>query len=143
MSDGVSVKVELLNVYTKGKVLLKDCSVVPSGDVTTDALDAQNGNEFKAYIVPQQLTFIQAGADTNLRFRITVTHTDGTHDYYYADAQPIKVKLDGSSDAAAAVDAWKSGARYKYIMKVTKTQINATVTLADWEIFKAEEDVWF
>ena len=143
VSDGVSVKVELLNVYTKGKVLLKDCSVVPSGDVTTDALDAQNGNEFKAYIVPQQLTFTQAGADTNLRFRITVTHTDGTHDYYYADAQPIKVKLDGSSDAAAAVDAWKSGARYKYIMKVTKTQINATVTLADWKIFKAEEDVWF
>lgn len=143
VSDGVSVKVELLNVYTKGKVLLKDCSVVPSGDVTTDALDAQNGNEFKAYIVPQQLTFTQAGADTNLRFRITVTHTDGTHDYYYADAQPIKVKLDGSSDAAAAVDAWKSCARYKYIMKVTKTQINATVTLADWKIFKAEEDVWF
>ena len=143
VSDGVSVKVELLNAYTQGKVLLEDCSVVPSGAATTHELNHQSGNVFNDYIVPQQLTFTQAGANTNLRFRITVTHANGTHDYYYADAQPIAVKLVGSSEAAAPVDAWKSGARYKYSMKVTKTQINATVTLADWEEFKAEEEVWF
>ena len=143
VSDGVSVKVELLNAYTQGKVLLKDCSVVPSSAATTHELNHQSGNVFNDYIVPQQLTFTQAGANTNLRFRITVTHANGTHDYYYADAQPIAVKLVGSSEAAAPVDAWKSGARYRYNMKVTKTQINATVTLADWEEFKAEEEVWF
>ena len=101
-----------------------------------------SGNELKRHsaIVPQVLTFTNAGASTNTRFKITVTNGDGTTDVYYADINPIK-KADGT-DLVAPKGKWESGVHYKYNLKLTKSEIKVSATITDWTTVNAAEDVW-
>lgn len=92
-------------------------------------------------IVPQPLTYTTAGAETNLRFRITVTNSDSTKDIYYADVNPIKKK--NSAVKIAPNERWESGVHYLYNLKITKTEITVTATLTDWTTVEGNEDVWF
>lgn len=142
---GANTVVEIVNVANEGYVKLGDRTVVPSttkGNYTLDAVSGE-GNELKRHsaIVPQTLTFSEAGASTNVRFKITVTNNDDTQDIYYADINPIK---KAHSEAMIAPNGkWESGVHYKYSLKLTKTEIKVTATITDWVTVDAEEDIWF
>lgn len=142
-------KVELVNAYTHGYVMLGDRTVKPDGDKTTDELDFWKKETvgdtdtrfFRSAIVPQELTFSEAQASGNLKFKITITNGDGTKDVYYADVEPI-LKSDASGKVALN-GKWESGVRYVYHLNVSKTLIKATATLANWQTVEASQDIWF
>ena len=136
-------KVELVNVGTKGDVLLSDRSALVTLDAQTYELNGVSSQiHYDDVIVPQ--TLVNTDSSNKVRFKITVfvngTLTD--YDVYYADVAPIKVKASGAS-VSAPVDAWESGVHYVYNLKITKTEIKATASLADWKTVEASEDVWF
>ena len=142
-------KVELVNAYTHGYVMLGDRTVKPDGEQTTDELDfwkkeTVGGTDtrfFRSAIVPQELTFSEAQASGNLKFKITITNGDGTKDVYYADVEPI-LKSDASGKVAPN-GKWESGVRYVYHLNVSKTLIKATATLANWQTVEASQEIWF
>ncbi len=141
--DLSNVKVELVNVYNTGHILLKDRSAVVTGtaaDFTLPQID-DTKHQYLGVIVPQALPYTTAGAATNLRFRITVTNSDSTKDIYYADVEPILKK--GTTEKVAPKGKWESGIHYVYNLKVTKTEIKSTASLTDWQTEDAEEEVWF
>lgn len=142
---GKNTVVELMNVYKSGEVKLSDGTVTGTGNKDTYTLDqvSGDGNELKRHsaIVPQELTFTEKGADTNLRFKITVTNTDNTKDIYYADVNPIKEK--NKETLVAPNGKWESGVHYKYTLTLSKTAINVTATLTDWVKVEASDEVWF
>lgn len=140
---GADTKVELVNVYNTGDVNFNDGSVTTTGTTGSYTLNAVAGENLKRHsaIVPQNLTYSTAGAATNLRFKITVTNTDGTTDVYYADVNPIKEK--DKSTKVAPNGKWESGTHYKYVLTLSKTAINVTATLTDWVEVTAEDNVWF
>ena len=72
-----------------------------------------------------------------------MTNEDSTTDTYYADVQPIPVKVSGSEAAAAPVNQWESGQAYVYTLKLTKTEIKVSASLTDWTAVEGETDVWF
>ncbi len=136
-------KVELVNVGTKGDVLLSDRSALVTLDAQTYELNGVSSQiHYDDVIVPQ--TLVNTDSSNKVRFKITVfvngTLTD--YDVYYADVAPIKVKASGAS-VSAPVDAWESGVHYVYNLKITKTEIKATASLTDWKTVEASEDVWF
>lgn len=141
-----NTKVELVNVADNGTVNLSDCAITATMTPGSYPLDNVEGDENKlkrhSAIVPQTLSFTEAGASTNLRFKITVTNTDGTTDIYYADVQPIK-KSGSTTELVAPKGKWESGVHYKYTLTLSKTAINVTATLTDWVEVTANDEVWF
>ena len=138
--------VELVNVYNAGEVKLSDGTVSVSGEKSNYTLSpvAGTGNELKRHsaIVPQNLTFTEKGVTTNLRFKITVHNDNGTTDVYYADVNPI-CKTGSTTGKVAPNGKWESGVHYKYILKLSKTEVNVTATLKDWITVDATDNVWF
>lgn len=150
---GENTVVEIVNGYKDGYVGLGDRIVTVSGDtgsytldpVSTDGLDGDELAKAKltrhSAIVPQALTFSTTGAESNLRFKITVTNSDSTTDIYFADIKPIK--KNGSEDLVAPNGRWESGVHYVYNLKIKKTEISVTATVTDWVRVDAEDDIWF
>ena len=162
----VDAKVELVNVHKTGDVKLGDREVIPTGTATTPtpvpATDtfgdyilgnySYDSGEKKAHylsaIVPQELTYTAAQAVGNVRFKITITNEDTTKDIYYADIAPIK-KTSSSSDYVAKYVTssnkwyWESGVHYVYNLKLSKTEVKVTATLANWTTVNATQDIWF
>jgi hypothetical protein len=134
--------VELVNVGTKGDVLLSDRSALVTLDAQTYELNGVSSKvHYDDIIVPQ--TLVNTDSSNKVRFKITVFNGIMTdYDVYYADVAPIKVKASGAS-VSAPVDAWESGVHYVYNLKITKTEIKATASLTDWKTVEASEDVWF
>lgn len=137
--------VELVNVGTEGNILLSN----RSAEITSEGtfiLPHTSGYNYHGVIIPQTLIDNAATDKNKVKFKITL-YTDATKttktDVYYADVAPIKVKEKNSSADAAATDAWQSGVHYVYNLNITKTQINATVSLTDWKTYEASEEVWF
>ena len=91
---------------------------------------------FHDAIVPQQLKFTSAGNSDNMRFKVTITNTNGTNDVYYADVKPIRV---GGSD----ISNWVSGTHYKYELTLKKTGLSVTATITDWTTITGSDDIWF
>ena len=137
--------VELVNVGTEGNILLSD----RSAEITSEGtfiLPHTSGYNYHGVIIPQTLIDNAATDKNKVKFKITL-YTDATKttktDVYYADVAPIKVKEKNSSADAAATDVWQSGVHYVYNLNITKTQINASVSLTDWKTYEASEEVWF
>ena len=142
-------KVELVNVYSSGDVKLGDRGVIPTGTTTTPyTLNtvAGDGNENKrlSAIVPQTLTYTTAQADGNVKFRITIYNDAGdltNIDVYEADIKPI---LNSGKTAEVAPNGkWESGVHYVYNLKISKTEVKVTATLANWTTVNASQDIWF
>ncbi len=147
--DLTYAEVELVNVGTAGNILLSDRSAKITTQSEAYSLNSVSSSSIHYHdiIVPQ--TLINSDKSNKVRFKITVysddpsTNPSAAKDVYYADLAPIKVKKAGSTDEAAAVNAWESGVHYVYNLKITKTEIKATATLTDWQTVEASEDVWF
>lgn len=102
---------------------------------------------FHDAIVPQQLKFNSAGDSDNMRFKVTITNTNGTsettddtYDVYYADVQPIQVSESGG--AKKTIENWLGGYHYKYILTLKKTGISVTATITDWIPANGSDNVW-
>ena len=141
--------VELVNVKNAGDVKLGDREVVPTGDAGNYTLNivAGEGNENKrlSAIVPQELTYTAAQAEGNVRFKITINNLDTSTDIYYADIAPIK--KSGEENYIAKHENskwyWESGVHYVYNLKLSKTEVKVTATLANWTTVNATQDIWF
>ena len=137
--DLTHAEVELVNVGTKGHILLSDRSAVVT-DEGTFTLPCTSGNNYHGVIIPQTLV---NGESNKVKFKITV-YTDATKttksDVYYADVAPI---LKSDKTKIAPNGKWESGMHYVYNLKITKTEIKATASLTDWQTVEASEDVWF
>ncbi len=148
-SDAVTLTnavVEVENIYSEGDVTLGSREVLTTnyytGSYTLDKVSSDASHCLSA-IVPQTLTYGDAMASTNVRFKITITNTGTptTTDVYYCDVAPIK--KEGESTLVAPNGAWESGVHYIYNLYLTKTQIKVTATLANWTTVTANPDVWF
>jgi hypothetical protein len=133
--------VDIVNIYNTGDVKLGDRGVFTTGTLDNYTLNTvsgtENSNKRLSAIVPQTLTYSTPGADSNVRFRITLNNGD----VYYADVNPIK--KTSSTELVAPDGAWKAGVYYVYNLKLTKTAVSITASLSDWEKVDANETVWF
>ena len=127
-----SAKVELINVYNYGYVKLGDRTVdftgFSIGDYTLNTV-AGDGNENKRWsaIVPQ--TF------SSTKFKITIykngVPAQGVDDIYYADISDF------------TTDGWTAGNHYVYNLTVTKTDVQVSATLTNWNTVNASQNIWF
>ena len=142
-----NAKVELVDVHKTGLVKLGDRGIFlngvrsatpapatdtfgdyPLGNYTLTTPEGKKNANYRSAIVPQSVA--------NARFRITIYKNgvinDGIDDIYYADIAPLTSNSE-----------WTSGNRYVYTLTVTKTKVNATVTLTDWTTNNASQNIWF
>lgn len=126
--------VEIVGGYSDGTILLSDGSATmgTKADYTMNRKD----DSHKAYhdaIIPQSVTA--------LKFRITVTDTDGNQDKYetvFAISE-IKVTEDG---VEKDITAWEPGKHYVYKLLITKTGIKVTATIKDWITATGGTSIW-
>lgn len=99
---GANTVVELVNVYNKGEVKLGDRGINTTGSAGNYTLNTVSGSGKELFrhsaIVPQTLTYTTPGAQTNLRFKVTVTNNDAV---LYADAAEYNAAKGTSLDDAA------------------------------------------
>lgn len=141
----INAKVELVNVHNTGDVKLGDREVIPTGETGSYTLDVgTTANKRLSAIVPQNLAYTTALASDNVKFRITIYKDGDTSqidDIYYADINPI-LKSE-SSEKVAPNGKWESGVHYVYNLKLSKTEVKVTATLATWTTVNATQDIWF
>ena len=128
-------EVEITPIYSTGDVKLGDREVFLTGGAAAFPMDVADADENKRLnaVVPQDLT--------GVRFRITISNENLTKDYYYADIKPIKDSVSG--ELIAPKGKWESGVHYIYHLKLSKTKVQVSGTLAEWKTVEANEDVWF
>lgn len=142
--DG-NTTVEILGGYKQARILLNtrvhdtytEEDKVTDGKYNMHAVTTPPSGYTRAMhdiIVPQNLT-------DDMKFRITVTNSDGTQDVYETQLNKIKVKTNDNS--GALITEWKPGEHYIYELDIKKTEINVTATLKDWVEVTASEDIWF
>ncbi len=149
--DLTKVKVEVVDIHSTGDVKLGDREVIATGSAaaytlgeyvespgtstyTYNATDKKGHTENKA-IVPQDLT--------NVKFRITVTNSDGSTDVYMAPVKDILKQGTTTGEKVTPNGKWESGHHYIYYLKLSKTAVKVTATLAEWKTVTASQDVWF
>lgn len=130
--DG-KTKVEIIGGYKDGHVGLHSRNVEKYADskesyMMTSVSDDSNVQKHDA-IIPQSLD--------GVKFRITVTNDDKSTDIYEVDINTIKEK-----NTNTPITVWKAGEKYKYALKITKTDIHVVATITDWTEKDAESDIW-
>ena len=133
-------KVEIVNGYNKGSIMLKDGLHAPftdadKGTYELTTITPATGFQLNTLdaIVPQVL------AD-NVLFKITVVNENGTSDIY--TAQVNKIKGAKSGEALAPITEWQHGEHYIYTLDVRKTMIKVTATITNWVTLTADEPIW-
>lgn len=142
-----NTKVEILNPYTGGKILLKDGSVDLTGQTVLEKYQMSATSSVGTYhdaIVPQALSNGTGDAAKDLIFRITIKNgTDPeTTDVYECVIKDIDVK-EGTAGTLGKISKWEAGKTYTYNLKIRKTAITVTATMTDWETVNASQEVWF
>ena len=134
-------KVEILNGYTEGALMLGDGSSDFTGKTPkTYPMHRPTDGGYTNYrdaIVPQTLTYKdEQGKDVNLKFRITVG--DDAYETVLG-IKDIPVTIGGVQQK---IDAWKPGKKYVYTLTITKTGVTVTATIADWDTVTADTPIW-
>lgn len=142
--------VEIIDCYNNAYIKLEDGKVASKSEevrgnhamtqvaVTTD--EAPILARFHDAIIPQNLSETVGSETKQMKFRITVTNTDGTTDVYECIIQNIQVEEDG---VKKGITEWEAGKCYVYTLTLKKTAINVTATLTDWVTVEASDEVWF
>lgn len=124
--------VELISVYNYGYVKLGDRTVDFTGYsrenyILNTVEGAENANKRWSAIVPQ--TF------SSTKFKITIYKNgvigDGIDDIYYADISDF------------TPGGWTAGNHYVYNLTVTKTDVQVSATLTNWDTVNANHSIWF
>ena len=128
-----NTKVEIIGGYKDGYVGLHSGNVEKYANskesyTMTSVSDDSNVQKHDA-IIPQSLD--------GVKFRITVTNDDNSTDIYEVDINTIKEK-----NTNTPITVWKAGEKYKYALKITKTDIHVVATITDWTEKDAESDIW-
>jgi len=135
-------KVEIINSYKEGIVDIHTKTVSVKDNTISDFeinhITDENSNYRHSIVVPQNLN---NGTD-DLKFKITITNTDGTKDIYYATIKGIYVKEKGET-VEHSIDKWESGKHYIYTLDMRKTEIKVSATITDWTEVSGSDDVWF
>ena len=131
--------VEVLNGYTTGSLNIDTRTITPATKAAYTILHSgtEDANYRHAVVVPQNLI---NNDSEDLQFRITITNTDGTQDYYYATIKDIKVSEDGGT--ATSITSWEPGKHYVYTLNMKKTGIKVTATITDWIEAKGSTNIW-
>lgn len=158
-----NAKVEVVGGYKQGKIKLEDggvasfassdkgdfeLAVLPSTD-TNNRKDKNGDNNIvptyvrHSSVIPQDLTYNSSKPldASNLRFKITITNTDGSTDVYYADIKPIEVTV--GSNNKSTITKWEAGKHYIYFLELKKTEIKVSATITDWVTATGSTNVWF
>ena len=129
-------KVEILNGYTAGALMLGDGSSYFKGKTpATYTMSKPAADDYTNYldaIVPQRLTS-PAG---DLKFRITVG--DDAYETVLG-IKDIPVTIGGVQQK---INAWEPGKKYVYTLTITKTGVTVTATIADWDTVTADTPIW-
>lgn len=158
-----NAKVEVVGGYKQGKIKLEDGSVATftasdKGDFELASLPTTDNNKRKdkdgnenilstnvrhSSVIPQDLTYDSSKPldASNLRFKITITNTDGSTDVYYADIKPIEVTV--GSNNKSTITKWEAGKHYIYFLELKKTDIKVSATITDWVTATGSTNVWF
>lgn len=133
-----NTKVEILNGYTAGALMLGDGSS-DFKDKTPATYTMSNDNAapkkyeyYRDAIVPQALT----NADGDLKFRITVG--DDAYETVLG-IKDIPVTIGGVQQK---INAWEPGKKYIYTLTITKTGVSVTATIANWDTVTADTPIW-
>lgn len=134
-------KVEILNGYTAGALMLGDGSSDFTGKTPkTYPMHRPTDGGYTNYrdaIVPQTLTYKdEQGKDVNLKFRITVG--DDAYETVLG-IKDIPVTIGGVQQK---INAWEPGKKYVYTLTITKTGVTVTATIADWDTVTADTPIW-
>lgn len=134
-------KVEILNGYTEGALMLGDGSSDFTGKTPkTYPMHRPTDGGYTNYrdaIVPQTLTYKdEQGKDVNLKFRITVG--DDAYETVLG-IKDIPVTIGGVQQK---INAWEPGKKYVYTLTITKTGVTVTATIADWDTVTADTPIW-
>lgn len=143
--DGNTI-VEIVDCYNNASVKFEDGTVDVSGQNRVASYKMNHfasGTTLETYhdaIIPQNLSETVGSETKQMKFRITVTNTDGTIDVYECIIQNIQVEEDG---VKKGITEWEAGKCYVYTLTLKKTAINVTATLTDWVEVTAKDEVWF
>lgn len=130
-------QVEIIGGYTAGDILLSNGSASFDGKTPADYTMNREGTSNIKYhdaIIPQSL----GTGDTGLKFRITVTDTDGKQDKYETVLGIADIDMGGGSK----ISSWEPGKRYVYTLTITKTGIKVVATIKDWETATGSTNIW-
>lgn len=143
-------KVEMVNIYTEGKVYMGNGLVKPSGNrSTTDTEMTANdeATEFNYFVVPQNLV---DNGDTKTYVAFKITTPDGN--VYYVKEKLSTITATSNTNGTnssnvsigqqkdAAIDYWYPNCTYTYTFKLTKTGINTiTATLVPYTTIEGKE----
>lgn len=139
-------KVEILNGYTAGALMLGDGSSDFTGKTPATYIMANDNSlgvpakyeNYRDAIVPQALT----NASGDLAFRITVSEDGGVTSDAYETVLGIKSIQVNEGGVLKTIDAWKPGKKYVYTLTITKTGVTVTATIADWDTVTADTPIW-
>lgn len=132
-----NTSIEIIGGYKEGAILFKDGSSDFTGKSTSVYGMHKEGDTNKKFhdaIIPQLLE--------GLKFRITVTDSDGKQDRYETvlGIKDIEVTPDGGSKTK--IDEWKPGRHYVYNLYITKTEVKVRATIKDWEQTTGSTTIW-
>lgn len=130
-----STKVEIVGGYTDGTILLSNGSSTmgTKADYTMNREGSSNIN-YRDAILPQNVTA--------LKFRITVTDTDGKQDKYETVFPISEIEVGPESGTKDTITAWEPGKKYIYNLYITKTGIKVTATIKDWIQATGSTTIW-
>lgn len=135
-------KVEILNGYTAGALMLGDGSSYFNGKMPETYLmnkdAADDYTNYRDAIVPQALT----NTSGNLAFRITVSEDGGATSDAYETVLGIKDIPVTIGGVQQKINAWEPGKKYIYTLTITKTGVTVTATIADWDTVTADTPIW-
>ncbi len=139
-------KVEILNGYTAGALMLGDGSSDFTGKTPATYIMANDNSlgvpakyeNYRDAIVPQALT----NTTGDLAFRITVSEDGGATSDAYETVLGIKSIQVNEGGVPKTIDAWEPGKKYIYTLTITKTGISVTATIADWDTVTADTPIW-
>ena len=135
-------KVEILNGYTAGALMLGDgSSDFPGKMPETYLMNKAAADDYTNYrdaIVPQALT----NTSGNLAFRITVSGDGGATSDAYETVLGIKDIPVTIGGVQQKINAWEPGKKYIYTLTITKTGVTVTATIADWDTVTADTPIW-
>lgn len=144
-----NTKVEILNAYNSGSILLADGSAQTTGEtgehfMARKVTNPETYTTFHDAIIPQNLT----NTTGDLKFRITVKNSDDTYDVYETvdGIKGIKVKEQNPNTSAwgelGYITAWAPGKKYTYTLTITKTDIKIIATITDWITVTGSTEIW-
>ena len=136
-------KVELMNIYTEGKVYMGNGLVKPSGNRATNSSTMtanDDANEFNYFVVPQALV---DNGETKTYVAFKITTPDGN--VYYVKEKLSEIKATSNTNGTnssnvsigqqngTAIDYWYPNCTYTYTFTVKKTGIDKfTATLVPY-----------